>query len=144
VDEALELFGGIEKEGGCMWVGSGSGGGGGSIGVGDEEDNEMGSGRCVDRVSSECSEMDWIVDDSECDSYNSMKGKCFFNGDDQSGEFPVRCWDVADVVTYNFLILFMSILFVECVDCTFFEMLCFLSLFIGFLSVKLDIFCCRM
>jgi hypothetical protein len=24
-DEALELFGGIEKEGGCMWVGSGSG-----------------------------------------------------------------------------------------------------------------------
>jgi hypothetical protein len=78
-DDAKDIFG----LRGCRWVA--------------EEDDSI-NGKCVNSVVESCSDLKEIKNGSQCDDYNSTKGKCFFNGDVQINNTEVRCSDIIDVI----------------------------------------------
>jgi hypothetical protein len=79
-DDAKDIFSWI-KGGGCMWV---------------SEDDDGSDGKCVQVES--CSDLMKIKNGSQCSSYSSLKGSCFFNGDVEINNSEVRCSDVVDVI----------------------------------------------
>jgi hypothetical protein len=79
----------------CMWVGK------------DDDDRDAYIGKCVDFIPEYCLDVKNIRNGTECNNHNSMKGKCFFNGDVETSDSEGRCSDVEDVMECGDLKEFM-------------------------------------
>jgi hypothetical protein len=97
-DNALDIFANFAKdEIRCMWI---------------KDDNDSVKGKCIDFIENKCSDIKNIKNGSECGNHYSKKGKCFFNGDSQSGVNgddwkELRCSDVEDVTECANILDFM-------------------------------------
>jgi hypothetical protein len=52
-----------------------------------------------DKIYEECNDVKGIKNGSDCNKYESKKGKCFYNGESGTKELETKCEDIVDIRT---------------------------------------------